>query len=158
MINFLGCKIIGCERKALHKKDAISSVFLGILINFFKTAHIIYIIHMYNIYIYRAYFRKIKHPGIGRFVKKCPFFKKKLFLNLNQKCQKKNSLWGGYSISTCPSWSPKCSFVKQSCPFTEVKSPFPRIISLNSFILNNFFNFSYFPFEMFYHIFRISVL
>ena len=32
--------------------------------------------------ISRAYFRKIKHPGIGHFVKKCPFFKKKTCLNL----------------------------------------------------------------------------
>ena len=35
----------------------------------------------------RAYFRKIKRPRIGHFVKKSPFWKKKLFLDLNQ-CQK----------------------------------------------------------------------
>ena len=31
----------------------------------------------------RASFRKIKRLGIGRFVKKCPFWKKKMFIFLN---------------------------------------------------------------------------
>ena len=40
----------------------------------------------------RAYFRKIKRPGIRRFVKKSPFFKKKTF-----------SWFAGDSTSTYPS-------------------------------------------------------
>ena len=36
----------------------------------------------------RAYFRKKKRPGIGRFLKKCPSPEKLIFLNLNEKCQK----------------------------------------------------------------------
>ena len=41
-------------------------------------------------YIFRAYFRKIKHSGIRRIVKSVLFWKK-VFLDLNQKCQK--HLW-----------------------------------------------------------------
>ena len=85
----------------------------------------------------RTYFRKIKHPGIVHFIKKCPFWKN-VFLNLNQKCRKQIRI-KRYLIFTCPSWLPKGPFVKQSSLFIEVKNLFIRIFSLNSFILNIFF-------------------
>ena len=102
----------------------------------------------------RAYFRKIKHPGIKCFVK-VPFLKKKkILIDLNQKCPKQLPM-RGYSIFTYPSWLSKCPFVKQSSPFIEAKNPFPRIISLNSFILNNFSIFRIFLLKCFYHIFHM---
>ena len=97
---------------------------------------------------HRAYFRKIKRSGIGRFLKKRPFWKN-VFLHLNQKCQKQIRI-RGYLIFTCAYWLPKCPFVKQSSLFIEVKNLLPRIFLLNSFILNKYIlNFSYFSFEMF---------
>ena len=97
-----------------------------------KSHYLLYII--WPSLMIRAYFRKIKHLGIRRFLKKCPFWKKSFF-SLNQKCQKQ-ILIRGYLIFTCPSWLPRCPFVKQSYAFIDAKNPFPRIISLNSFILN----------------------
>ena len=60
----------------------------------------IYIYIYIYIYIW-AYFRKIKHPGIGSFVKK-PLFEKTFIIDLNQKYQKQLSIRGD-STSTCPS-------------------------------------------------------
>ena len=42
-------------------------------------------------------------------------------------------------ISTCPSRLAKCPFVKQNWRFIETKSPFPRTIHFNQFLIFNFF-------------------
>ena len=102
-----------------------------------------------------GHFRKVKRLGIGRFLIKCPFWKN-VFLNLNQKCQKQIRI-RRKSIFTCPSWLPKCPFVKQISSFTDVKNLFPRIFSLNSFILNIFLTFYIFLLKYFYHIIHMSL-
>ena len=65
---------------------------------------------------------------------KVPFFLKKKFLNLNKMCQKIFQL-GGFKLHG-PFGLSKCPFVEQSFLFLAAKSPFPRILWFNSFILD----------------------
>ena len=68
----------------------------------------------------RAYFRKIKHPGIRRFVKSALFEKKKFFFLISMKLIKKELPIREDSTSTCPSGLSKCPFVKQRCDLWDI--------------------------------------
>ena len=64
-----------------------------------------------------------------------PFLKKNISLNLNQMYQKHIPIRRD-STSIGPSRLSKCPFVKQRYSFIEAKNSFPRIIWINSFILD----------------------
>ena len=78
----------------------------------------------------RAYFRKIKRPGIGHSNKSSLFKEETVFLNLNQKGQKQLPIRGD-SISSCPSGLSKCPFVKLNFFFHNfLISHIPRLFDL----------------------------
>ena len=87
----------------------------------------------------RPYFRKIKCPGIGHFIIKCPFWKKFFFLDLNQKCQKQLPI-GGISPPYAILDNPGALLLKEG--------PFFKNNLIQFFILNKQFlklsNFSFF--------------
>ena len=91
----------------------------------------------------RAYFRKEKRPGIGRFVKKCPFPEKLFFLNLNQKSQ--NHFWlGGI-------WPPPAPLAYPSA-FLSNKGAFSlkqKVLFQEQFYMNDFYIFHNFCFKKF---------
>ena len=78
----------------------------------------------------RLYFRKIKCPGIGRFVENC-LFPKKVFLMWIEVVKTTSTI--GDSTSTCPSGLSKCPFVKQRCPFPWATRSFSKNISIQLF-------------------------
>ena len=94
--------------------------------------------------VLRAYFRKIKPLGIGRVVRKCSFWKntfsfKSKVSKTTSGCQKQ--LRSSRSLLDYPSTFPSNNVTL----FIETKSPFPRAISFNSFILSKYvLYFSYF--------------
>ena len=73
----------------------------------------------------RAYFTEIKRPALS---KSALFEKKKLFLDLKQKCQKQ--LLVGELDFQLLFWiiQFKSTFARQRCPFVEAKGPFSRTI------------------------------
>ena len=95
----------------------------------------------------RAYFRKIKHLGIGRFVKKWPFWKK-IFLNLNQKCQKQFQ-FRGYNLQL-PFWIIQAPFCQTKVLLYWNEKPFSKNDLTQSFNLSTqFLNFQYFRLKYF---------
>ena len=82
----------------------------------------------------RAYFTKIKRPGIGRFVKKHPFWKKSFFLNLSQKYQKQLPMRGVFDLHL-PFSITQVTFCQTKFPFYWGEEPFSKI---------NFIQFFYF--------------
>ena len=74
----------------------------------------------------RAYFTKIKRPGIGQFVKKHPFWKKSFFLNLSQKYQKQLPMRGVFDLHL-PFSITQVPFCQTKFPFYWGEEPFSKI-------------------------------
>ena len=92
--------------------------------------------------ISRASFRKIKHPGIGHFVKKCPFFKKKKLV----------LIWLKALINNLhlPFWIIPLPFCLKKVSFYWSEELFSKNNLIPFFILNKqFLNFPYFLLEIF---------
>ena len=102
----------------------------------------------------RAYFRKIKRPGIESFLEKCPFWKKS-FSQFESKVSTTNSDKGVFNLHFLIN---QVLFCQTKFPLYWAEEPFSRIISLNSLILNTFLNFSWIFLKCFYHIFYMSDL
>ena len=88
------------------------TLFLSVLFVFHRKNE-----QIYDFYISRAYFKKVKPPGIGRFVK-MPFFKNNFFVSLNKMCQKHILIWAiqpPLVLLDCPSalFSNKGALLKQ---------------------------------------------
>ena len=92
----------------------------------------------------RVYFKKVKHPGTGCFIRKCLFWKKKLFFLIWIKSVKNNFQFGGCHLHL-PFWIIQVSFCETNMPFYWSEEPFSKNNLIQFFILNRqFLNLSYF--------------
>ena len=82
----------------------------------------------------RLYFRKIKCPGIGRFVENC-LFPKKVFLNVNWSCQ--NNFYYRRLHLHLPFWIIQVPFCQTKVPFSmSDENFFEKYFNSIIFILN----------------------
>ena len=113
---------------------------------FYRYRHLSYLFinHLF-IYWYtesiRAYFRKIKHPGIGYFMKRCSM-KKNYFLTLNQKCQNNFQL-GGTRLPPALLNYPSALLWNKYTPLLKRRALFHEQFDSNK----HFLNFWYFSIE-----------